>query len=91
MAVSTLVGKVITMATADDTYPGKIIIDYISWVGCTGAGTATLENTAGEVIWAGSSSAAGETVDSRKFHNGLSVTGLKIEDLPSGTCCIYLR
>ena len=91
MAVSTLVRQVITMTTADDTYSLKLTIDYIQWVGATGAGICTLENTAGERIWAGSVDAANGMATSEKFQGGLTVLGLKAEDLPSGTLYIYIR
>ena len=92
MAVSTLVGRVITMATADDTYAGKGVIDFISWVGGdTAADEAVLENTAGEVLWKASVSANGETVTSPPFYRGLPFVGLKAEDLDSGTLYVHLR
>ena len=92
MAAS-LDGRVLSLPAADDTYTGEGVIDFIMWSGgTTAAHVANLEdNTTGKTIWKASITAAGETVVSPKFENGLRFNGLKIEDLGSGVVYVYLR
>ena len=94
MAVSTLVGRVITMATAADTYAGKGVIDFIRWVGpTTNAHTLALQNTATEVLYADKCAAAevNGTKTSPKFEKGLPFNGLLLATMGSGTLYVHLR